>query len=325
MTFLTLEHFYWVAGAMLVSAAVRLVARPGPRWIAALFWALLGALFILGRVVPPGVVGYIVIGLVGLAASGRVSRGTEAAVAAAATGEMPPVARAAGKPMGSRIFWPALLIPAVAVLGPKFFGLFHGDGWRLIDDKQTALVALCVGTLLALPLTNWLTGASAREPVHEGGRLLDSVGWALVLPQLLAALGGIFAASGVGVVIAQLVERALPSPTPFVAVFAYCVGMAVFTMCLGNAFAAFAVITGGIGLPFVVKMHGGNPAILGAIGMLCGYCGTLVTPMAANFNLVPALLLELPDRHAVIKAQAPLAAVIFIANVLLLWATVYRF
>jgi uncharacterized membrane protein len=96
-------------------------------------------------------------------------------------------------------------------------------------------------------------------------------------------------------------------------------------MIMGNAFAAFAVVTGGIGLPFIVQQHGGNPAIMAAIGMLTGYCGTLVTPMAANFNIVPALLLELTDRYAVIKAQAPVAVVIFIANLLLMYACVYRF
>jgi uncharacterized membrane protein len=94
---------------------------------------------------------------------------------------------------------------------------------------------------------------------------------------------------------------------------------------MGNAFAAFAVITGGIGLPFIVKLHGGNPAIMAAIGMLSGYCGTLLTPMAANFNLVPAMLLELDDKHAVIKAQVPLALVIFAANVILMMVLVYRF
>ena len=37
--------------------------------------------------------------------------------------------------------------------------------------------------------------------------------------------------------------------------------------------------------------------------MLSGYCGTLMTPMAANFNLVPVALLELDDPYAVIRAQ----------------------
>ena len=99
----------------------------------------------------------------------------------------------------------------------------------------------------------------------------------------------------------------------------------MFTMCMGNAFAAFAVITGGIGLPLIVQQHHGNPAIMAAIGMLSGYCGTLLTPMAANFNLVPAILLELPDKHGVIKAQAPMAVVILCANILLMWIYVYRF
>jgi uncharacterized membrane protein len=94
---------------------------------------------------------------------------------------------------------------------------------------------------------------------------------------------------------------------------------------MGNAFAAFSVITLGIGLPLVVHQHGGNPAIMAALGMLAGYCGTLCTPMAANFNLVPAILLELEDPHAVIKAQLPFAATIFVFNLLMMWLLVYRF
>ena len=109
------------------------------------------------------------------------------------------------------------------------------------------------------------------------------------------------------------------------AVAAYCVGMALFTMCMGNAFAAFAVITGGIGLPLVVQQHHGNPAIMAAIGMLSGYCGTLMTPMAANFNMVPAILLDLTDRNAVIKAQVPIGLAVLAANIVLMWALVYRF
>jgi uncharacterized membrane protein len=110
-----------------------------------------------------------------------------------------------------------------------------------------------------------------------------------------------------------------------VAVAAYCIGMILFTICLGNAFAAFAVITGGIGLPFIVNAHGGNPAIMAAIGMLSGYCGTLLTPLAANFNLVPVMLLELEDKNAVIKAQAPIGLALFAFNLLLMEFCVYRF
>jgi uncharacterized membrane protein len=223
------------------------------------------------------------------------------------------------------VLWPTLLIPATAVVGSLLLPHVHVGGIYLIDPKQAALISVGLGALLALGVARELTGAAPTTPVREGGRLLETLGWALILPQLLAALGGVFAQAGVGPVVAEVVARTLPTQIPFVAVAAYCVGMAVFTICMGNAFAAFAVITGGIGLPLIVQQHHGNPAIMAAIGMLSGYCGTLVTPMAANFNVVPAMLLELRDQHAVIKAQAPMAAVILIANILLMWACVYRF
>src|SRR5262249_37349001 len=148
---------------------------------------------------------------------------------------------------------------------------------------------------------------------------------ALILPQMLAALGGIFAKAGVGEVVAGLVKQALPTEIPFVAVAAYCVGMMLFTMCLGNAFAAFAVITGGIGLPLLAEQHHGNRAIVAVLGVLGGYCATLLTPMAANFNVVPAMLLELTDKNAVVKAQAPFALVMIGANILILYFCVFRF
>ena len=38
-------------------------------------------------------------------------------------------------------------------------------------------------------------------PLQEGRRLIDAIGWAAVLPQMLAALGVLFAAAGVGDII----------------------------------------------------------------------------------------------------------------------------
>jgi uncharacterized membrane protein len=98
--------------------------------------------------------------------------------------------------------------------------------------------------------------------------------------------------------------------------------MALFTLIMGNAFAAFPVMTAAVGLPIVVQHFGGDPAPVCAIGMLAGFCGTLMTPMAANFNVVPANLLELPDRKAalngVIRAQIPTALPLLIANIILM-------
>lgn len=84
-------------------------------------------------------------------------------------------------------------------------------------------------------------------------------------------------------------------------------------------------MTAGIGLPLIVHQFHGNPAIVGAIGMLSGFCGTLMTPMAANFNIVPAALLELKDKNGVIKAQWPTAVLLLAVNTLLMYAFVFRF
>ena len=128
-----------------------------------------------------------------------------------------------------------------------------------------------------------------------------------------------------GKAVGEIATRYLPLDQPFEAVVVYCVGMAVFTAVMGNAFAAFPVMTAAIGLPLIVHQFHGNPAIMAAIGMLSGFCGTLTTPMAANFNIVPAALLELPDRNGVIKAQLPTAGLLLIANTLLMYVLVFRF
>ena len=165
---------------------------------------------------------------------------------------------------------------------------------------------------------------SLSAPLVEARRLMDSVGWAAVLPQSLAALGAVFAASGVGAVIATLAGNYLPLGSPLSVVMAYSIGMAMFTMIMGNAFAAFPVMTAGIGLPLIVGKFGGDVVVMCAIGMLSGFCGTLMTPMAANFNIVPAALLELRDRYGVIKAQLPTALLLLAANIVLMYMFVFR-
>ena len=58
---------------------------------------------------------------------------------------------------------------------------------------------------------------------------------------------------------------------------------------------------------------------MAAIGMFSGYCGTLMTPMAANYNIVPAALLGLPDKNDVIKAQIPTALTLLLVNIILMY------
>jgi uncharacterized membrane protein len=64
--------------------------------------------------------------------------------------------------------------------------------------------------------------------------------------------------------------------------------------------------------------------LLGVLVVVLGFCGTLTTPMAANFNIVPAALLGLNDRYAVIKAQLPTAFLLLAANTVLMYALVFH-
>lgn len=320
MSVLSLEILYAVAGLILASVAAR-AFRAGTqprRWGTVAFWAVLAAIYVLGKRVPPVVVGWLLLTLAVLAALKQVGGHVVASVTATER-------LASAERLGNALFLPALLIPGTAVAGTLLLNRLHWGKVWLLDPKQPTLAALGLGGLIAVGVALRLTRTSVTTPFHEGSRILQTVGWALMLPQLLAALGGIFSKAGVGDVIAGLAARCFPTHVPWVAVTVYCLSMAVFTISMGNAFAAFPVITLGIGLPLIVREHGGNPAIMAALGMLSGYCGTLVTPLAANFNIVPAMLLEMRDQNAVIKAQVPLAIVILAANILLMNLCVFRF
>ena len=176
-----------------------------------------------------------------------------------------------------------------------------------------------MGVLIALLLGYAWLRPPVFAPVEEGRRLIDSIGWAVVLPQMLASLGTVFAAAGVGTTIGSMAGAIIPSGSIFLGVLLYAFGMVVFTMIMGNAFAAFPVMAAAIGVPILIQADGGNPAVVGAVGMLAGFCGTLMTPMAANFNIVPAALLELKSQYGVIRAQIPTAIPLLIANIVILY------
>jgi uncharacterized membrane protein len=178
--------------------------------------------------------------------------------------------------------------------------------------------------VVALAVACALVRQSPLAAVEQSRRLIDAIGWAALLPLLLATLGTVFEKAGVGQPIAALVQWAIPADSAFLVVVAYALGMAAFTIIMGNAFAAFPVMTAGIGLPLLVQGHGADAASMAAIGMLSGYCGTLMTPMAANFNLVPAALLELRDPYGVIRAQWKTGALLLACNIVLMYFIIFR-
>lgn len=306
---ITLPWLYVFAGAVFAAFSILSLAdrSNGKRFGNAGFWGLLSVSFFFGSLLGDFVNGLLVLGLVGLAGFGALGRSD------------PPTTSAAERldfsdRLGNRLFLPALIIPFTALAGTLFL---KNSG--LFDPAQVTLISLGLGVILALLVCFFWLRPPALAPLQEGRRLMDSIGWAAVLPQMLAALGAVFALAGVGEVIGGYAVRAIPEGSLFIAVSMYALGMALFTMIMGNAFAAFPVMTGAIGLPILIRGFGGDPAIVSAIGMLAGFCGTLMTPMAANFNIVPAALLELKDRNGVIKAQVGTAVPLLVTNLLLIW------
>ena len=221
--------------------------------------------------------------------------------------------------LGRWIFLPPLLIPLLTVFSVLVLGEIKGPDWQLLDSKNLTLVSLGLACLVSLPLMIRLSREPAKQAGFEAKRLVEAMGWAVLLPQLLATLGLLFNEAGVGTAVAALSEAYLAVDSKWIAVCAYTLSMALFTIIMGNAFAAFPVITAGIGIPLLVMQHGANPAVMAAIGMFSGYCGTLMTPMAANFNLVPVALLDIKDPHLVIKAQLPTAVLLLGCNTVLLY------
>jgi uncharacterized membrane protein len=305
-----LVALYALAGLMFTGFAILSVRDR--RWGNAAFWGLLAVSFFAGDQLGDLGNGVLLLALVGLAGTGALRKATPDPVSIEEK-------QGSARSLGNRLFLPALVIPVIAMLGTLLL-----QNSAFVDPKQVTLVSLGAGVLIALAICHLWLRPPATAPLDSGLRLMDAVGWAAILPQMLAALGAVFALAGVGSIVGEIMGGILPADNLFASVAAYAIGMALFTMVMGNAFAAFPVMIAAIGLPVLIHQHHGDPAVIGAIGMLAGFCGTLMTPMAANFNIVPAALLELRDRNAVVKAQVGTALPLLLANLLLIYLLAFR-
>lgn len=311
---LAVDYFYLLVGVLLAATALFTLrdADHPRRYSTAAFWAMYAAVYLLGERMPPMAAGVIMIAMALIAGFGGVRMGRH--------NTLPDKERRseAGR-LGHKLLIPALAIPFVTIIGSTLLKDVKIGELFVFDPKNLTLVALGCGAIVALALACWLTLSTPVQGVREFRRLLDAIGWALVLPHMLAVLGLLFTEAGVSKAVAHIVTSYVNMDVRFVAVAVYCIGMALFTIVMGNGFAAFPVMAGGVGIPVLVGMYHANPAVMAAIGMFSAYCGTLMTPMAATFNMVPVALLELPDRNAVIKAQAPTALPLLVANIFLLY------
>lgn len=295
-----LEFFFILTGFLLIYTAGSVFkdkSHPA-RFGTALFWLLLGITFSLGNFMPYALSGIMILVMGVLTLFNQVK-----------IGQVRPVteeeAEQASDRIGNWVFVPVVALAAVAV-GIAQFTPLGGQ------------VGIGIGAVVSLLIGMLITKAGPKTVLDDSDRMIRQVGTTGILPQLLAALGVIFTTAGVGEVIAGGISTILPEGNQLLGVIAYILGMVIFTMIMGNAFAAFTVITAGIGIPFVIA-QGGDPVIAGALAMTAGFCGTLITPMAANFNALPAALLEMKNESGVIKEQIPFALTMIVVHVILMY------
>lgn len=288
-----LEIVYVVIGLITLYTGVKnAMDKENPSRVGTgVFWCSLGVVLGFGRWIPPMVNGVLIVIMTLPAIFKKVKIGKV---------DMPDeqYTKKMSEKIGMKIFIPALSIGICAIL----FAMF---------TKLGALVGIGAG--IAVSVIILMIYSRDNKPkvfLQDSERLLSTVGPLSMLPMLLASLGAIFTAAGVGEVIANIVGKVIPKGNVNVGIIVFAIGMALFTMIMGNAFAAITVMTVGIGGPFVLA-YGADPVLIGALALTCGYCGTLCTPMAANFNIVPVAMLDMKDRFGVIKNQI-LLAVIFL-------------
>lgn len=262
------------------------------------FWGLLGLTFIGGSYLPNKAIGIIVVLLAVLTLFKQVNIGNLARFdEQKATQE--------SKRLKNKIFLPVMVMAVVSLLVAQLF-------------PALSKVAISIGVLLATLVALVITKTKPSSLLSENNRMTQQVSTSGIVPQLLGSLGAIFTLAGVGDVISGLISGVVPTDNRFFGVVAYVLGMVIFTMIMGNAFAAFTVITAGVGLPFVFAL-GANPIVAGALAMTAGYCGTLLTPMAANFNILPVALMDMKNPNGVIKAQLPVALILIVVHIALMY------
>lgn len=295
------QIIYILCGLVSISTGIRGLKNEKAKIGTFLFWTILGIIFIFGEAIPYKVTGGLLVILAIITVTKQLHIGKFENISSQ-------FKIAQSEKLKNKIFIPAVLIGIAAFLILQF---------KIGKAAIPPALGIGGGSLIALLSAAIIIKPKFSETNEDTSKLLMQIGATAILPQLLAALGAVFTKAGVGKVIAASISSVVPTGNIFIGIVIYAIGMVIFTMIMGNAFAAFSVITAGIGIPFIIK-NGGNPAVIGALGMTAGYCGTLMTPMAANFNIVPASILEIKDKYGIIKVQAPMALLLLVTHIILM-------
>lgn len=295
-----LELFYILIGLQLLYTALRILKSSShkKKYGTALFWILLAATFMIGPYIPNVINGIFILMMGALTLFKQVTIKNIIDVTEQ-EGEQ------GAHKYGNKLFIPAIILAVSAIAV---------SNWTPLGGA----IGLGVSSILGLIAAYIVIKPKMKYVFYDSDRLTQQIGTVGILPQFLAALGVLFTVSGVGDVISKGISSILPEGNHLIGATAYILGMVLFTMLMGNAFAAFTVITASIGIPFVIA-QGGDPVIAGALAMTGGFCGTLLTPMAANFNTLPVALLEMKQEFGVIKAQAPIAIIMILVHIGLMY------
>lgn len=292
-----LEILYIIMGLLCIYTGVKngLDKTNKSRIGTAIFWILLGVVIAFGRWIPSKANGALIILLVLPAIFQKVGIGKRESISEEKV-------KYFAEKIGLKLFLPALSIGIFAIIFAfTSFGALVGIGFGVF----VAIILLMIFSKENTP----------KVFLDEASNTLSILGPLSLMPMLLASLGSIFEKAGVGEVISGIVGTFIPEGNITIGIIVFALGMVIFTMIMGNAFAAITVMLVGVAGPFVLQ-YGANPVIIGMIGLTSGYCGTLLTPMAANFNILPVAMLDMKNRWGVIKNQIILAFILLIFQII---------
>ena len=181
-----LEVFYVMIGLYMASTMVFTLKDKNhkTRYGTALFWGIVSVIFMFGKMIPSTVTGALIIVIALLSAFKQINIGTLKQLDDTFT-------KMKSESLGLKIFIPSLAIAIVAMLIASF-------------TKLPGTVAIGIAATVALILTFIITKATPVEFVEDSNRMFQSVGVFSILPQLLASLGALFTAAGVGDIISNI-------------------------------------------------------------------------------------------------------------------------
>lgn len=306
-----LELVYFTVGLLLFAAGLylALVSRP-KRVVAGIFWVICGVCTGLAEQIPDSLLGllFILLLLFSCVPQDHFVRNVRR-----------DSFRTPLRARSSLLYGVIILIP-IGILGTVLLSdHIRPYGAAIFRPGAASLFGFFVGCFFATLATMYWTGSWPFRLVAEGSEILYRIGFTAILPQALAVLGSIFVDAGVSDLLPRYLSPFVPFHNTFLAVGFYCLSMALLTLIMGNAFAAFPILAGSIGFPILSLQHNVPAAAVAAIGMLSGYCGTLMSPLAANFNVLPAKLFGIERSGLIILMQAPTAIAVLFFNIFLLY------